>query len=209
MSGVLRGDCGLTRLRGRDCGLATSLRLPPPHPTHLSLASVTDTWAPLRIVAEFAQVDGAPAIVEFVTGKLVPAALARWGALLNTRPVTGALYASRECTSFSAPVLPGAWPACAVYAPGAPTCYLGPDDAPVTVAADKLGGAAAGSGWADADTVMYVSAVQTRSCGSAGSGVLAYAAPCQRDQSDRPTIGGWGMGRGGATCSASKLQGSR
>jgi hypothetical protein len=140
-------------------------------------------------------VDGAPATAEFVKSKLVPGALARWGSLLNTRPVAGALFASRECTSYSPPASPGAWPACAVYAPYAPTCYLGPDDAPVTVAADKLdggGGAAAGGGWVGADTVMYVSAVQTSSCGSAGSGVLAYAAPCQRDQSDRPTIGGWG-----------------
>jgi len=54
------------------------------------------------------------------------------------------------------------------------------------VAADRHAG---GAGWPGADTAIYFSARQTRTCGSAGSGVLAYANSCQRDQLDRPIIG--------------------
>lgn len=65
---------------------------------------------------------------------------------------------------------------------GAPTsCPLGPSDAPLTLSP--------ASSWPGADTVVFITTKQTASCGSAGSGVLAYASSCARDQLDRPIAG--------------------
>jgi hypothetical protein len=66
----------------------------------------------------------------------------------------------------------------------------------------------AGAGLANADFAVFVTAIQTSRlardstvlwlvcrfkltscrCGSGGSGILAYATTCQRDQYDRPTV---------------------
>jgi hypothetical protein len=182
-------------------GRAPDVRRPHPHPPppHGCSLQAGTSWAPLRIVAEYGDTSGADAaLVSWVKSTLVPAALARWGELLTTRPVVGPLYAPRQCASYYSGTTK-----CASYAGGGLTCQLGYGDAPVTVGADKLGPDAyypsgpggppatmpAGTGWPGADTAVYVSVVQTSSCGSAGSGVLAYAASCARDQLDRPIVG--------------------
>lgn len=135
-------------------------------------AAGSPDWQPLRIVAEYVDVGADPAMTPALTTwlqqTLVPAALARWAALLRVRRVAGGLHAARGGGG------------------GALQCYLASGDQVVTVADDKYAG---GAGWAGADTVVFVSARQTPTCGPAGSGVLAYANSCQRDQLDRPVIG--------------------
>ena len=135
-------------------------------------AAGSPDWQPLRIVAEYVDVGADPAMTPALTAwlqqTLVPAALARWAALLRVRRVAGSLHAARGGGG------------------GALQCYLASGDQVVTVADDKYAG---GPGWASADTVVFVSARQTPTCGPAGSGVLAYANSCQRDQLDRPVIG--------------------
>lgn len=129
---------------------------------HRSL-QVGTSWAPLRITAEYADLGDpamTPALTTWVQGKLVPAALSRWGELLRVRPVQGAL---------------------SVPSGGGSQCYLGGSDAVITIPAGKS--------WPGADTAVFISTKQTASCGSAGSGVLAYASSCARDQLDRPIVG--------------------
>ena len=166
---------------------------------------MSNNWAPIRITPEYADLSDplmSSQLSDYVRTKLFPAAVAKWGSLLQTRSVQGPLYASRQCNQWYPPSAPGDYPKCASYG-GAPQCALGYGDAVITIADDKLGpdayfpsgpgGAAAtmpaGSGWAGTDTVIYVTTKQTQSCGQAGSGVLAYANSCARDQLDRPIIG--------------------
>jgi hypothetical protein len=159
--------------------------------------------APMRIAPIFVGVNGSgasmtPALAAFVRTRLVPDAVARWRAALATLRVQGPLFASRTCTGYwttsSGPYV------CAEYASRS-TCDSGVSD-DVAIAFDAYGvlGAdvvyrqdgssstlPAGAGLANADLGLFVTAKQTAFCGPAGSGVLAYATPCQRDQYDRPT----------------------
>lgn len=182
--------------------------VPPPLAFHRSRslqASPGAAWAPIRIVAEYADLSDplmSASLGSYVRDKLIPSATARWGALLQTRAVQGPLFASRQCNQWYPASSSGGEPKCASYG-GALQCALGYGDAVVTVGTDKLGpdvyypagptGPAAtlpaGSGWAGADTVIFVTTKQTASCGQAGSGVLAYASSCGRDQLDRPIVG--------------------
>jgi leishmanolysin-like peptidase len=140
-----------------------------------------------------------PTLSAFLTTSLVPAAVSRWSGLLSTIPVQGSLYASRFCDSNWPTGSP--WP-CASFADttdcgnnahdeliffnstflGADVNYTAPPGlTPVTQPA--------GAGLPDADYGLFVTAKQTPRCGSGGTGVLAYALTCQRDQYDRPTWG--------------------
>jgi leishmanolysin-like peptidase len=126
--------------------------------------------------------------------------LQRWSEMLNVMPVEGPLYAHRGCLAYwtSDTVLPNRCgmldlqPQCQAT-DGDPIIVIDPDylgediaypndqNTPVTYPA--------GAGVADTDFVLYVTAMQTPSCGSAGMDVLAYGLTCQRDQHDRPTFG--------------------
>ena len=137
-------------------------------------------------------VDMTPALAAYVTQTLMPAAIARWGALLSVVPVAGGLLYTPTCTTVwasngacrrASAALPGAAGDVAYTVPASllaafttyPTSASSP---PVT--------SAAGAGLPSADFGLYVSATTTSSC--TGS-VLAYAYAVARDQYDRPTWG--------------------
>lgn len=141
----------------------------------------------------------------FLITQLIPAAIARWSAALRVTPVSGPLYFYREGypvwnMSGVTPVWP-VWPAMALLNA---TCEVS-DGVAVPVNASYLGAqrywpqdptqhasinVTASSGLPNADFGLIVTARQTSSCGSLGSGTLAYAYTCNRDSAtDRPTWG--------------------
>ena len=158
---------------------------------------------PVRISPIFVGVDGtgtgmSPALAAFVRTRLVPDAAARWAAMLSTLRVQGPLFAHRECTSYWSSSAGGP-NVCAAFA-ATTTCDSGvASDVTISFGASLLGADVvydqnghpttlpAGSGFADTDLGLYVTAAQTGFCGQADTGVLAYATTCQRDQYDRPT----------------------
>ena len=126
----------------------------------------------------------------------VTASLARFSQLLKVTPVSGNLYAYRDCDS--------SWSAtggCAAV-DSATTCAGGSDDVALPLSA-YFGAQtyyptspstaatlpATGAGVSNADTVIFITAKQTSSCGTGGSGTSAYATHCQRASNDRPTWG--------------------
>lgn len=133
----------------------------------------------------------------FLKDKLLPAAIERWQSLLSVVPVNGPLYAHRECTSYWPQVSPYA---CAEFAP-VTGCGNNGQDIPINFDSTMLGADVnytsslspvyqpAGTGFPNTDFVLFVTAKQSTRCGAAGSGVLAYALTCQRDQFDRPIFG--------------------
>lgn len=158
------------------------------------------TWSPVRIQALYLNLAGdgdmTPALVNFVEGQLIPEAVQRWTELLSVMPVVGALFAHRQCDSYYTTT-----PATCANLVAGPTCDSN-DGVSVPFDAQYVGAdtyynnqgtafvePATGSGLAAADFGMFVTAQQTASCGSGGSGTLAYAYSCQRDSFDRPTWG--------------------
>ena len=137
----------------------------------------------------------------FLRDRLIPAAAAWVENALSVVPVTGPLLIDRFCTSSFASGV------CASI--GTTSCGLNADASSYTVPDSMLAAKrtctscftdgtcqassctdhAAGAGAAQTDYQLYVAAVQTTSCGSGGSGTLAYASTCQRDQNDRPILG--------------------
>lgn len=167
----------------------------------------SSTWAGIRISPVFLNV-GSDAqmnanLTAFVTQVLVPTAIGRWSELLQVQPVQGPLFANRFCSSFYTNVQPYL---CASYSAAEVTCNSG-DGVNVAINSTYLGAdqyygsnpatsprpsplvMPAGTGLANADFGLYVTASSTSSCGSGGSGTLAYAYTCQRDSMDRPTWG--------------------
>jgi hypothetical protein len=160
--------------------------------------------APIRIKAVYAASNGGTEIateagmsaaLKTVVETAVAASIARFTQLLQVTPVTGNLYAYRQCTS--------QWTNghCAAV-DSAPTCAGGADDVALPLTS-YLGAQtiypvsssaavtlpAGGAGVSGADTVIFITAKQTSSCGSGASGTIAYARYCQRASDDRPTFG--------------------
>ena len=129
----------------------------------------------------------------------VEVALARYAQLLRVWPVSGPLFAYRQCTSMwangrcadvdSAPKCGGVFDDVAIslgtmlgsqvyYPEGAYWDEYSETTLPAT-----------GPGILSADTAVFVTAKQTSRCGSGGNGVIAYASHCQRASDDRPTFG--------------------
>jgi hypothetical protein len=182
----------------------------------------TPALAPLRITPVFVALALSAPLSAFLTGTLVPAAIAAWQQRLTTAApaaAAGPLFAHRDCLEVwsGTPTL-----RCATFAPTTYcvagfdgvelplTPYLGTDfyypRGPGTQA--SVGPTPPGAGFGATDFALLVTAVQTETCGdtSSGSTVLAYAQTCQRDPAtDRPTIGrelprmggGWRGGGGG------------
>lgn len=174
--------------------------------------SCTASYQPIRIRPIYVNLDGSGTGMNsykanFVTQRLMPTVAAEWGRLLSVERVQGPLYAARDCveynptsptrcTSFDADTQCGysdgslnddvlisfnALNSPFSYMLGAQTVWRG--STPTALPA--------GTGVANADFTIFVTARQTRDCpaATATSGTLAYAQSCQRDQFDRPTFG--------------------
>ena len=151
----------------------------------------------------------------YLKSSIVSAAIANWQALLQVVPVSGNLFAARACNgpfpdTQSSGVLAGK---CGRYSAASDNfCGTNPSGGDLNIPVGSYGAAltyysgscsdgsdiatcasttvAAGTGVADADFVLFVTAIQTPDCPAQGeSGTLAYASTCQRDQNDRPTWG--------------------
>ena len=163
---------------------------------------VGSTFSPIRIQLDYSA--GATSALSstldtFLKDTLLPAAVAWIEHSLSVVPVTGTLKHARFCsstyTTSNTCAQEGATPTCGVTSSGASysvptslldslrtctTCYTDP-----STPCDGCSTAPAGAG-ADADFVLFVSAVETSSC---AGGTLAYASACHRDQNDRPIFG--------------------
>ena len=176
--------------------------LPPPpppgaQPRHLSLP------APIRIVPLYVNSLGGtdlsveasmtPALATFVQ-TVVAAAIARWAQLLTVVPMAP-LFAYRDCAATwgngNCQAMP--WPTCANSGDNVFVNFSLPFVAASTYYPSSSTAAAplpGGAGLANADLGIFVTAKQTASCGSGGSGTIAYATKCQEDPAtDRPTWG--------------------
>jgi leishmanolysin-like peptidase len=161
--------------------------------------------APIRITAIYAASNGGTDIatevgmsqsLKEVLTTAVSAALARFSELLRVRPVSGPLFAYRECISQwstnsrcsavdTAPKCSGRSDDVVISLGGmlgSQVYYPRSDNSPQTLLPT-------GAGMPSTDTVIFVTAKQTSNCGSGGSGTLAYASYCQRASDDRPTFG--------------------
>ena len=159
------------------------------------------SWAPLRITVNYVAINALDAAkTTFFRDQLIPGVLDYLSKALMVVPVTGTLLHSRPCQStYAAANVCGqaaAAPTCGLTDAGGDytipdsllgalrvctTCFPNPTQNPCTGCSETPAGAGA-----DADFVMFLSAVQTSSC--TGSS-LAYAATCHRDQNDRPIFG--------------------
>ena len=160
------------------------------------------SWAPLRITVNYVGIDALDsAKTTFFQDQLIPAVLDYLSKALMVVPVTGALLHARPCAStFTAADTCGqaaAAPTCGLTDAGGDytvpdsllgalrvctNCYANPTQNPCTGCSET----SAGAGAANADFVIFLSAVQTSSC---SGGTLAYASACHRDQNDRPIFG--------------------
>ena len=136
--------------------------------------------------------------IDFITNKLIPAAINRWQSLLSLVRVNGNLYAYRECLSFYVN-LPYR---CSLFAAttscgnsgssilNIPNDYFGVDvryyyDSKSVMQREVY---PAGTGIPNTDFGLFVTAIDTTLCQNSPT-TLAYAKSCQRDQFDRPTFG--------------------
>lgn len=165
---------------------------------HAGRALQSSSFLPLRITVLYMSTagttdlsaDSTTAKAAFLTGTLVPAAIAKWQAMLNVQRVSGALLYTPRCTATytssgrcatSSAVLPGGTGEVAITVPAT---YLA---AFTTYDGYGVGTtSAAGAGLADTDFAVYVTAHSTTTCVNNPS-TLAYASTIQRDQYDRPT----------------------
>lgn len=154
------------------------------------------SWQSLRIRVEWGSVDASLSSAQenFLRNKLIPDAERFWERALKVQRVNGNLFAKRTClSSWNTAGEP-----CAEYADptrcgshsdtnnmAIPTAWFQEEQecpsSPVTC--NTL---PAGTGVAATDFVLFVTAIDTPSC---SGGTLAYAAACQADQFDRPTMG--------------------
>ena len=180
----------------------TAVQAPPTDGARARRDAVANA-APIRIKAvyvannggaDIATNEGMTAAYKTAVTNAVSESITRFSQLLKVSPVTGNLYAYRQCTSM--------WTngRCAAVE-SAPSCgsddvalplanYLGAQTIyPVSSSAAVILPAAAGAGVSDADIVIFITAKQTSTCGVGGSGTIAYASYCQRASNDRPTFG--------------------
>jgi leishmanolysin-like peptidase len=175
-------------------------------PRQAGRALASSSFQPIRITALYisstggtdVSVDtGSAATATFLTSVLMPAAVARWQALLNVQRVSGALLYAPTCTS--------TWTTgqCASYSalmPASDSTEVGITVPPAYLAAYTTATSCltngqcttvttpAGAGLGSTDFAVYVSAKATSSC-TGNAGLLAYAITIQRDQYDRPIWG--------------------
>ena len=163
---------------------------PDSHPHRRSLSSANASsglWQPLRINHTITSVVGLTTAEEsFLVDQLLPTAMTWVNNALRVVRSSSPLRAGRTCA--------GVWPSNGVCGlEGTSYCGVAADDYRVTVPEWALDGmtvctdypssgcstSAAGSGYPDADFVLYVSAAESTICNGA---VLAYASTCVRDQ---------------------------
>ena len=183
-------------------------------------AAPASSFEPIRIQTVFLGEarDGSGAVVtntirDYLRDHIVAAAVENWQAMLNVVRVSGRLYAARSCkASYTSAPLTGE---CGEYKTaddyfcgydgsalnsdmaipigdyaGAQEYFTGACTSTTSTAGCTTATLPARTGVADADFVLFVTAVQTSNCPAQGAaGTLAYASTCQRDQNDRPTWG--------------------
>ena len=147
-------------------------------------------FAPLRMVPLWG--DGLtasstlPAAQVETIKALVVTAISTWSGLLSVRPVVGALFASPQCAAYNAD---GSGCAKAVVDS---VCTGAANDTAISFTSSYpsyLAGGG-GAGLAGADFGLFVTATASAvMCSADGSGTVAYALLCGRDQYDRPTWG--------------------
>lgn len=197
---------------GHECGHNKLHRLQPhimkrhvtgpqDHGDNHGRALQSATYAPMRIRIQYVGINDDPsyaASASLIQNQLMPAAVARLSSMLSVTPVSGPLYAHRDCARYDVSVQPArcvqfeAATDCANFAGeaaiyftdaqfGQDTYYSG--STPVVLSA--------GTGFSNADYVFFVTMLQTGICGTQYTGgTIAYAWGCQRDSlTDRPTIG--------------------
>jgi leishmanolysin-like peptidase len=167
--------------------------------------SSSSSWKPIRIQPVYVGFSSLSVQVsQFLTNSLIPAAIQKWQSLLSVDRVVGNLFAHRECSSYwtnsnGSPYV------CAEFYPDTVCDSGAAGDIPISFSTTyknflgtdliysnlnnkltPLTVAAGGSGLANADLGLFITAVSSSDCGST---VLAYASTCQRDQLDRPTWG--------------------
>eukprot|EP00325_Prymnesiales_sp_UTEX-LB-985_P030836 CAMPEP_0174730688 /NCGR_PEP_ID=MMETSP1094-20130205/56100_1 /TAXON_ID=156173 /ORGANISM="Chrysochromulina brevifilum, Strain UTEX LB 985" /LENGTH=310 /DNA_ID=CAMNT_0015932975 /DNA_START=48 /DNA_END=977 /DNA_ORIENTATION=+ len=133
---------------------------------------------------------------DFLRNTLLPAAVSWIDGSLSVVPVAGNLLFEPFCSStFPTKCAAATNPTCGSYT--VPDSMLAAIETCTSCTTSGVCSgcttSAAGTGLASTDFVLFVSAVTTSSCGtvtsSGYSGILAYAATCQRDQYDRPIMG--------------------
>ena len=150
----------------------------------------TAPWKKMRITVEYSTTSALSSEQDtFLRNKLVPTAVAWIEKALSVVPLAAPLLVAPFCQS--------SWPSCGVcYSHGAQTCGLNADGSRRDIPSSILAGgqtcnscftdgstadctaSPAGPGVAGSDFHLFVAAVQTSSCGSAGSGTVAYAGTC-------------------------------
>ena len=131
----------------------------------------TSTFAPIRIRPLYTSLTAdrnmTQSLVNFLQNKLFPAAIARWQSALSVQPVTGPLFAHRDCTSYFQSTTPYR---CASYSEVTPcanvgdgislnfaSTYIG-EDVVYSTNGDPTVVPATGPGLADADFGVFVTA---------------------------------------------------
>jgi len=171
-----------------------------PSPQRYARRLADADWEPIRIAVYTEKLESdlaslGEATKNYIKDDVIGAAVSYLEATLRVKRVSGNLLLSHFCPSYwtghgkcaaayTEPETCGSNPAIEmpsshfedfVYYPGSAS------GSAVTIAG--------GTGIPNADFVLYAAAVQAGSCGSSGSGTVAYAGACQRDQNDRPIAG--------------------
>ena len=157
-------------------------------------------WAPIRIDLRTLTVDLTPSLRSFLMDMLLPASIAWLREALSVQPASAPLLAARRCSAYFTGTTrcaeEGGLPVCGVadatgsFATIDPSLLAGLEVCSSCSGQDSCTGCSttsAGPGAADADFVLFASAVKTTWCED--SNTLAYATTCQRDQEDRPVFG--------------------
>ena len=154
------------------------------------------SWQKVRVKVEYTDTSGVSGDkLTFLKDKLVPAMIEWTKNAFMQDPVVGPLLITQRC----APIWPVGDRPCYSVAPT--LCGMMADGSTHVVPDSMLGSvkvcsgcsgdgtctgcteSTAGAGAAETDFLLYVSAIQTDRCGTAGTGVAAWAGTCQRDLS--------------------------
>ena len=149
-------------------------------------------YAPIRIVFDLSYLTGISESQQSSISSLLEYVKLRLSTALQVVPISGNLLVPQTCTYYylSPPEFAGKCRSAAAATSCLEVAKI-PEEymAPITLTnsygqSSVVGG---GTGVPNADLLIFVTAVNTSSCGSS---TLAYASACQLDQNDRPIVGG-------------------
>lgn len=140
------------------------------------------TYEPMRISVQYTGFSDEPVYAtqaSFVRNTLMPRATRRLSEMLSITPVVGPLYAHRDCTRYDTSSSPAK---CTAYAASTDCSNFG-GEYPIVFSAAQLGAdqvwstssrswstLPAGSGFANADFVVFATILQSDICGTASTG---------------------------------------